>query len=117
MKRIINSLFIFVLGALVLQGCKDDVDYGSTAGAVSELIMPSDNVTIDLLKIPSARLMFQWKSPDSKHAYTYKIAFYDSQTASTPFYTTLTDEEGALHTFTITHYAINDIVAKGGIDP
>lgn len=117
MKKIINSLLPVLLAVVVFYGCNDDVEYNDTnTTPVSELLIPDDNLVLELINNANATQFFSWNPPTTTTAYNYGLAFYASESGA-EIYRMEADDSGSRPYATIKHDDLIQVAKLAGIGP
>ncbi len=115
MEKILKSLFPIMVAALLLVGCKDDVEYKDTGtDPVSQLLIPDDNLGLQLINNENATQYFSWTPPSTTTAFNYGVVFYGSADGQ-EIYRMESDDSGTRPYATIKHDYLVKIAAAAGI--
>jgi hypothetical protein len=119
MQKLIKYAALLTLVSLVFISCKKvERDLDSSLSPVSKLLLPADNVTVDLQPTTSASVLFSWQktfAADS-NAVLYELAFdKTSGDFSKPIYKVLSDQSGVSTEVVLTHKDLVKVAALAGI--
>ena len=119
MKKLIRTGVLLSLLSLIYISCKKvERDLDENLSPVSRLILPADNITVQLQPTTSASVLFSWQetyAADS-NAVLYELAFDKvSGDFSNPIYKVLSDRSGVGTEVVVSHKDLVKVAALAGI--